>query len=101
MSDAMRTVRPLRQRVPPDIRAILAQKGLLAAFRVRPRYQRNDYLAWIARAKLPNTRRKRSEVMMDELQAGHGYMTMQWEPPRRRRKDVVSAEAQADAANGE
>jgi len=97
----MRTVRPLRQRVPPDIRALLAQKGLLAAFRARPPYQRNDYLGWIARAKLPNTRRKRIELMMDELKAGHGYMTMQWEPPRRRRKNGSGAEAQADAADGE
>jgi uncharacterized protein YdeI (YjbR/CyaY-like superfamily) len=86
MSGAMKTVRRPRLRMPPDVRDVLVQKGLLAAYRARPPYQRNDYVGWIERAKMPNTRRKRIELMLDELAAGHGYMTMHWEPPRRRRK---------------
>ena len=82
----MKTVRPARVRVPTDIRALLTQKGLLAAFRARPPYQRSDYLAWIARATTTPTRQGRIEIMVDELAAGHGFMTMEWHPPRARTK---------------
>ena len=44
--------RPL-QPMPPDVRAALAASGALADYEARPHYQRNDYLAWIARAARP------------------------------------------------
>ena len=43
----------------------------------RPRYQRNDYLGWIARAKRPETREKRIRQMLDELRSGGVYMKME------------------------
>ena len=43
----------------------------------RPRYQRNDYLGWIARAKRPDTREKRIRQMLDEIRSGGVYMNME------------------------
>ncbi len=72
--------RPL-QPMPPDIRARLDSAALSAAYDARPPYQRNDYLAWIARAKRPETREKRIAQMLDELQDGTLYMKMRWRRP--------------------
>ncbi len=52
----------------------------MQAYEDRPPYQRNDYLAWIARAKREDTRRKRLNQMLDELEAGDRYMKMSWRP---------------------
>ena len=49
----------------------------------RPFYQRNDYLAWIGRAARLETRRKRIEQMLDELERGGVYMKMDHPPSRR------------------
>ena len=40
------------------------------AYRGRPAYQQNDYLAWIARAKRPETKEKRLAQMLEELERG-------------------------------
>jgi uncharacterized protein YdeI (YjbR/CyaY-like superfamily) len=69
--------RPLNP-MPEHVRAALRQRGLTAAYRARPAYQRNDYLSWIAQAKRPETRRKRLEQMLDELERGGVYMRMRW-----------------------
>jgi uncharacterized protein YdeI (YjbR/CyaY-like superfamily) len=67
-----------RERYPmPDfIREALAAKKLTAAYDVRPPYQRNDYIGWITRAKLPATQQKRLDQMLDELERGDAYMKM-------------------------
>lgn len=64
--------------MPDDIRAALAGRGLTAAYDARPAYQRNDYLGWIAQAKRPETRQKRLDQMLDELERGGVYMRMTW-----------------------
>jgi uncharacterized protein YdeI (YjbR/CyaY-like superfamily) len=64
--------------MPAFVREALEAKKLVAAYEARPRYQRNDYLGWIARAKLPATRQKRLAQMLDELQRGDVYMKMAW-----------------------
>lgn len=66
--------------MPDDIAASLDLRELRAAYDARPPYQRNDWLAWIARAKKPETRDKRIAAMMQELKQGHGYMGMDWRP---------------------
>ncbi|MDQ2092141.1 YdeI/OmpD-associated family protein [Marimonas arenosa] len=71
--------RPI-QPMPDDIAARLDAAGLRAAYDARPPYQRNDWLAWIARAKKPVTREKRIASMLTELEQGHGYMGMDWHP---------------------
>lgn len=67
-----------RERYPmPDfICAALATKKLTAAYNARPPYQRNDYIGWITRAKLPATQQKRLAQMLDELAKGDAYMKM-------------------------
>ena len=63
------------QIVPDDVREELEEQGLLDPYQGRPFYQRNDYLGWIGRAKRLETRRKRIEQMLQELDQGglYGY----------------------------
>jgi uncharacterized protein YdeI (YjbR/CyaY-like superfamily) len=75
MRDTPRLTREI-QPMPDDIREALASRSLLAAYEERPAYQRNDYLAWIARARRPETRQKRLNQMLDELTSGGVYMGM-------------------------
>lgn len=64
--------------MPDDVRAVLDERGLRSAYDARPPYQRNDYVGWIERAKRPETRLRRIERMLDELEAGDRYMKMSW-----------------------
>jgi uncharacterized protein YdeI (YjbR/CyaY-like superfamily) len=64
--------------MPKEVRDALAERGLMQAYEARPPYQRNDYLGWIARAKLPETRRKRLDQILEELERGGVYMNMKW-----------------------
>ncbi len=72
-----RLKRPL-QEMPEVVRAALAARSLTAAYRARPPYQRNDYLSWIARAKREDTKARRLQQMLDELERGDVYMKMAW-----------------------
>ncbi len=67
-----------RHPIPASVRKALGERALLAAYRLRPPYQQNDYIGWITRAKLPATRQKRLEQMLDELARGDVYMKMAW-----------------------
>ncbi len=69
--------------MPEDVLAELQTRGLESLYDERPFYQRNDYLAWITRAKRPETRRKRIDQMLDELEEGGVYMGMDHPPSRR------------------
>lgn len=66
-----------------EVEQLLTGQGLMDDYHDRPRYQRNDYLGWIGRAKRPATRQKRIEQMLDELRAGGVYMNMQHVPSRK------------------
>ncbi len=70
--------RMTRERYPmPDfIRDALAANHLTSAYDARPPYQRNDYIGWITRAKLPVTQQNRLAQMLDELERGDMYMKM-------------------------
>ncbi|UVK50647.1 YdeI/OmpD-associated family protein [Mesorhizobium sp. AR02] len=74
MTGLKRALNPM----PDAVRAALAERRLMTAYEARPDYQRNDYLGWIGRAKRPDTRRKRLDQMLDELQRGGVYMNMVW-----------------------
>ncbi len=67
-----------RHPMPDLVREALEEHGLLEAYEVRPPYQRNDYLGWIARAKREDTRQRRLAQMLDELRKGDVYMKMAW-----------------------
>ena len=71
----MTLMRPL-QEMPEDIAHLLGERGLRQDYDARPAYQRNDYLAWIARARRPETRDRRLAQMLDELAEGGVYMRM-------------------------
>jgi uncharacterized protein YdeI (YjbR/CyaY-like superfamily) len=73
-----RPSRMTRERYPmPDfILDALAANNLTAAYDARPPYQRNDYIGWITRARLPATQQKRLIQMLDELAKGDAYMKM-------------------------
>ncbi len=64
--------------MPENVRSALRERGLTAAYDARPAYQRNDYLGWIARAKRDDTKAKRLNQMLDELERGGVYMDMGW-----------------------
>lgn len=74
--------RPM-EAMPDEVRVSLEARGLLELYHERPFYQRNDYLAWIGRAVRPETRRKRIELMLDELDQGGIYMGMDHAPSRK------------------
>ena len=67
-----------RQAMPAEVREALDERGLMRAYRARPAYQKNDYLAWIKGAKLASTREKRLNQMLSELKGGKKYMNMGW-----------------------
>lgn len=71
-----------RQRIPmPDfVKHALDEKDLMDAYLARPAYQQNDYLAWITRAKHPETVQKRLNQMLTELHKGGMYMNMKHPP---------------------
>jgi uncharacterized protein YdeI (YjbR/CyaY-like superfamily) len=64
--------------MPEHIHRVLVDRALMDAYQARPDYQKNDYLGWIARAKRDETRQKRLDQMLDELQRGDVYMNMAW-----------------------
>jgi uncharacterized protein YdeI (YjbR/CyaY-like superfamily) len=69
-----------RLKMPDYIQKALTERKLMKAYRARPDYQQNDYLAWISRAKRDETRQKRLTQMLDELREGKLYMNMKWNP---------------------
>ena len=71
-----RSINPM----PQKIRTLLIKHGVLESYNARPPYQQNDYLGWIARAKLDTTKEKRIKQMVGELKQGDVYMKMKWSP---------------------
>ena len=65
-----------RHEMPEFMYQALVERGLTEAYRTRPPYQQNDYIGWIIRAKLEETRQKRLAQMLDELRSGDRYMNM-------------------------
>ena len=76
------TTRPV-QPMPDYVRTELEEQDLVGAYEDRPFYQRNDYLAWIGRAKRLETRQNRIEQMLEELERGGVYMKMEHPPSRK------------------
>ncbi len=72
-----RLTRPI-QRMTAAVRAALTKHGVLAAYRARPPYQRNDYLGWIKQSVSPANQAKRIETMIHDLKDGGLYMAMKW-----------------------
>lgn len=60
--------------MPDYIQQALAEHDLMLRYLQRPPYQRNDYVGWITRGKREETRQKRLNIMLAELESGDGYM---------------------------
>ena len=75
--DTSRMKRDIHE-MPKDVRDALTSAKVMDSYRSRPAYQQNDYVGWITRAKLPATRQKRIQQMLDELESGGVYMKMSW-----------------------
>ena len=69
--------------MPEEVRLALEERGVRAEYDARPWYQRNDYLAWMRRAKRADTRARRLAQMLDELEQGGVYMRMTHAPSRK------------------
>ncbi|WP_099224061.1 YdeI/OmpD-associated family protein [Listeria costaricensis] len=69
-----RTIYPM----PKEIEELLQQKKLIEAYKRRPDYQKNDYIGWITRARREETRMKRLDQMVAELEQGDRYMGMDY-----------------------
>jgi uncharacterized protein YdeI (YjbR/CyaY-like superfamily) len=68
----------IRHPMPGFVRDVLVRRGLVKAYRERPPYQRNDYIGWIMRAKREETRQKRLNQMLEELEGGKLYMNIKY-----------------------
>jgi uncharacterized protein YdeI (YjbR/CyaY-like superfamily) len=64
--------------MPGFVKQSLLERGLMEAYRKRPAYQQNDYIGWINRAKRVETKHKRLEQMLEELERGDRYMKMKY-----------------------
>jgi uncharacterized protein YdeI (YjbR/CyaY-like superfamily) len=64
--------------MPEFVGAALSERGLTEAYVARPPYQQNDYVGWINRAKRQETKQKRLDQMLEELEGGELYMNMVW-----------------------
>jgi uncharacterized protein YdeI (YjbR/CyaY-like superfamily) len=70
--------------MPDFVLQALTERGLLPVYRQRPPYQQNDYIGWINRAKRAETKQKRLDQMLYELERGDLYMKMQYKPRSKR-----------------
>ena len=68
--------------MPDYVMDALVKRKLVDAYMRRPAYQQNDYIGWITRAKREDTRQKRLEQMLAELEDGSLYMKMAYTPKR-------------------
>ena len=75
-SSLSRPIHPM----PDFVLEALTERGLLSAFQQRPPYQQNDYVGWINRAKRVQTKQKRLDQMLYELERGDLYMKMEYKP---------------------
>lgn len=69
--------------MPVFIKIALSKGKLMAAYKKRPAYQQNDYLAWIKRSKQEATKQKRLKQMLSELKKGGVYMNMKHKPSKK------------------
>jgi class 3 adenylate cyclase len=79
-SHDLKALKRRAQPMPGFVRDALQNRKLMDRYEARPPYQRNDYLGWINRAKLMETKQKRLAQMLDELKADDSYMGMAWRP---------------------
>ncbi len=65
-----------KHKMPAFVKSALKSENLMQEYKQRPPYQQNDYIGWITRAKREETKQKRLQQMLNELQKGNVYMKM-------------------------
>lgn len=65
-------------KMPDYVSQALKEYKLVEKYNSRPAYQKNDYIWRIIRAKREETRQKRLNQMIDELQKWDAYMKMSY-----------------------
>jgi len=83
MAERESRLRRPRHPLPTFVKRALEEHGLMEDYRARPAYQQNDYLGWISVARRPETRERRLEQRLDELERGGVYMNMDHPPSRK------------------
>jgi hypothetical protein len=84
MRDFSRLTRVLKK-MPVSVRQALAKAGLAAAYRARPAYRQNDCPSWIRCAKLPQTKHKRLEEILEDLRRGDWTIGMAYREGKEKR----------------
>lgn len=83
MSEELDKLQRRRHAMPDYVKNALEERNLMRAYKKRPAYQRNDYLGWITRARREETRQRRLQQMLEELEKGGVYMKMPHPPSAR------------------
>ena len=76
MPDQLSDLKRPKHPMPEFVLRALNERGLMSAYKERPAYQQNDYVAWINQAVREETKEKRLSQMLAELDAGGVYMNM-------------------------
>ncbi len=71
--------------MPSFVKRALEERNLVDEYNRRPAYQQNDYIGWIDRAKHAETKEKRLNQMLEELDRGGIYMNMLHSPSKKKR----------------
>ena len=61
--------------LPPAWQTVLTAAGTLDAYLARPPYQKQGWIRWIEAARTPETRQKRTALMLEELVTGQYMQT--------------------------
>jgi len=85
VGEASKLKRPIYP-MPAFVKQALEGRGLMGEYKERPAYQQNDYIGWISRAKRQETKEKRLQQMLEELEKGGVYMNMEHPPSRKNKK---------------
>jgi uncharacterized protein YdeI (YjbR/CyaY-like superfamily) len=76
-----------RHPMPTFVKRALEKRGLMEEYRERPAYQQNDYVGWITEARKSDTKERRLQQMLDELEKGGVYMNMEHPPSRKEARE--------------
>lgn len=76
MNEGFSKLKRRRNPMPDWIKEALLDRGVMEEYNQRPPYQQNDYLGWINQAKRQETKLKRLNQMLHELEKGGVYMKM-------------------------
>lgn len=69
--------------IPKFVLDALKHESLMIAYSERPAYQQNDYIGWINSAKRDETKQKRLNQMLAEIEQGGVSMKMDHPPSRK------------------